>query len=95
MLAEIIDATKRFLQTRAFAYRRVFARPNQDVDVVLKDLARFCRATRSTGHTDPYLAARLDGRREVFLRISENLNLTVEELYRLYGGPGTEKSGPG
>lgn len=87
MLAEIIDATKRFLQTRAFAYRRVFARPNRDVDVVLTDLARFCRAARSTAHADPHMAARLDGRREVFLRISENLNLTTEELYRLYGGP--------
>lgn len=87
MLAEIIEATKRFVQGRALAYRRVFQRPNADVDAVLKDLARFCRATRSTGHQDSHVAARLDGRREVWLRITEHLNLTTEELYRLYGGP--------
>ena len=93
MLDDVVEATKRFLTRRAGAYRRVFDRGNLDARVVLADLARFCRATKSTAHTDPCMAARLDGRREAWLRISEHLNLTTEELYRLYGGP--EKNGPG
>jgi hypothetical protein len=94
VLAEIIQFTRQFLASRALAYRRVFALDNRDARMVLADLAKFCRATKSTAHADPHVAARLDGRREVFLRIAEHLNLTTDELYRLYGGP-TEKSGPG
>ena len=55
--------------------------------VVLADLAKFCRADRSTFHADPRVHAALEGRREVWLRIQEHLNLTPEQLAQLYGGP--------
>lgn len=71
----------------------LFAREDVNVRVVLGDLAKFCRAAESTGHANPYVAARLDGRREVWLRISQHLNLPVDELYRIYGG--VEKETPG
>jgi hypothetical protein len=51
---------------------------------VLKDLARFCRAHRSTAHPDPHAAAKMDGRREVWLRIQEHLQLSEPQLWELY-----------
>ena len=72
------------LMNRRFAYIAVFRNPHGDN--VLRDLARFCRAFSSTGNPDPYVAARLDGRREVWLRISEHLNLSPDELWKLYSG---------
>ena len=86
-----LDRIKQYLANRAAAYRRVFNRESFDTDVVLADLARFCRATASTAHTDPYMAARLDGRREVWLRIAEHLNMSTEDLYRRYSGSQTER----
>ena len=73
-----------FLATRATAYRRVFAGPN--ADVVLRDLAKFCRAGKSTFHPDPHIAARLDGRREVWLRVQDHVHLSNDQLMKLYGG---------
>ena len=51
---------------------------------VLRDLAAFCRAHRSTAHSDPHVAARLDGRREVWLYVQERLRLDDETLWQLY-----------
>lgn len=73
-----------FLVSRAGAYRRTFDPASRDARVVLADLARFCRATQSTAHPDSSMADQLEGRRQVWLRISEHLNLTTEELYDLY-----------
>jgi len=56
------------------------------VQTVLVDLQRFCRANTSTAHPDPYMAARLDGRREVWLRLQQHLRLDDETLWKLYGG---------
>jgi len=53
---------------------------------VLTDLARFCHANKSTFDADPQVAAALDGRREVWLRIQNHLNLTSQELYQLLDG---------
>ena len=83
-LSEARDYAIAFLANRQAAYRATFNAPVA-VDV-LADLARFCRANKSTFHEDPNVAARLDGRREVFLRITEHLNLTQEQLWRLYSG---------
>lgn len=51
---------------------------------VLKDLAKFCRAHDTTFNPDQRLSDVLIGRREVWLRISEHLNLTEDELYTKY-----------
>ena len=90
MPSNIIERAREFLNRRIVAYRFVFAADNRMAQVVLKDLAKFCRATSSTAHHDPHVAARLDGRREVFLRITQHLNLSTDDLYRLYGGPNEE-----
>jgi len=54
--------------------------------IVMKDLAKFCRAKESTFHPDPRAHALAEGRREVYLRIMEHLELSVEDLYGIYTG---------
>ena len=53
--------------------------PGQEV---LADLARFCRADQTTFHPDPRVHALMEGRREVWLRIKEYLDLSPEDLMR-------------
>lgn len=49
-------------------------------NAVLADLARFCRANEPCWSEDARHHARLEGRREVWLRIQNELKLPVEEL---------------
>lgn len=51
---------------------------------MLKDLALFCRAHESTFHAHQGMQGKLDGRREVWLRIAHHLKLTPEQLWELY-----------
>ncbi len=88
------DEAKTVLSNRALSYQRVFLKKGIDTDRVLLDLAKFCRASSSTFHPDPRLAAQLDGRREVYLRIIQHLKLTENQLWSLYGNrtlPETEE----
>lgn len=80
---------REFLFARQTAYHKVFRGPF--ADVVLDDLARFCRAHQSTFHVDPRQHAVLEGRREVWLRITQHLNLSDEDLWKHYRIPTTEK----
>ena len=80
---DLFQAARNFLFARRTAYRATFFNPPGEA--VLKDLAKFCRAHASTAHADPIMAARLDGRREVFLRIQTHLRLTDEQLWEMYG----------
>ncbi len=73
------------LRGRFLSYNHVFDPKNQFTQDVLKDLAKFCRAHQSTFHQDPYMSSKLDGRREVWLRIEQYLNLSLEEIYKLHG----------
>jgi hypothetical protein len=74
-----------FLGGRQKAYKLTFGSgPGR---TVLKDLAYFCRADRTTFDQDPRISAALEGRRDVWLRIVQHLNLGTEELNELYGGP--------
>jgi len=70
---------KDFLVTRAQAYRHVFSGVYSEK--VLDDLAKFCRASEPTFHKDPRVEGVLQGRREVWLRITKHLNMTQEELW--------------
>lgn len=63
-----------------FAYNQVFVQDAPLVEVVMKDLAHFCRANESTFHADARIHAVAEGRREVWLRIQKYLNCSVEEL---------------
>lgn len=87
----MLRRAKQFLTHRARAYRRLFNITNQDAEFVLADLAKFCRAHSSTAHKDPYIAARLDGRREVWLRLQQHLQLDDDTLWALIGGPQPSK----
>lgn len=74
---------EQYVQARKYAYIRVFAEGNSTPDdraIVMDDLANFCRKRRSTGDANTHIAARLDGRREVILRIDEYLELSIAEL---------------
>jgi len=72
-----------FLARRRTAYVKTFR--NAFGEEVLADLAKFCRANQTTFHVDARAHALAEGRREVFLRISQHLQLTDDELWSLYG----------
>jgi len=80
-----IRRTLEFLRRRKSAYQGTFTR-NPAAMEVLADLAKFCRAGSTTFHDDPRVHAALEGRREVWLRITQHLHLTSEQLYALYSG---------
>lgn len=74
-----------FLSNRKTSYLLTFE-VSQPANVsVLEDLARFCRANESCvipGDRDRTLM--LEGRREVWLRIQQHLNLSPEQMFALY-----------
>jgi len=76
-----IDRIKAYLQRRQRAYQTTFSGPVPEI--VLADLFKFCRVFSSTFHPDPRVAANLDGRREVALRIQKHLHLSDEQLWDL------------
>lgn len=61
------------------AYQIVFANGPAG-QAVLADLSRFCRAEEPCWSEDQRHHARLEGRREVWLRIQAELNMPVEDL---------------
>ncbi len=73
-----------FIRRRKFNYQRAFS--SVEGQRVLQDLARFCRANDTCFNPDPRVHAALEGRREVWLRISNHLNLPSEQLYAIYNG---------
>lgn len=84
MIKKTISQLKEHFQKKAIAYNRVFDKQSPFTHEVLKDLAKFCRAHDSTFHPDPRVHAVMEGRREVWLRIQENLQLGVGEIYQLH-----------
>lgn len=80
---ELLDKARSFLSGRQHDYQITFT--GVQAQRVLADLARFCRAHRSTFHPDHAMSDRLDGRREVWLRIATHLKLSDEDLWALYG----------
>ena len=52
---------------------------------VLEDLKIFCRDGVSTFHQDARKHAVAEGRREVFLRIRDHLELSSQKLWEIYG----------
>lgn len=83
---EIESKQQDYLRRRKGAYERLFDLESQDVQIVLRDLARFCRAAQSTFHVDARAHALAEGRREVWLRIQNHLNLDPKELWDLHRG---------
>ena len=84
MIKDTVEKVRGLFKSRVIAYRGVFDKDNVYTLRVLRDLAKFCRAHESTYHKDPRVHAVLEGRREVFLRIQEHLQLTPDELLELH-----------
>lgn len=85
IFSEAVAKAKEFVFSRKQAYQQTFNSENRFNKAVLKDLAKFCRANKSTFNTDPRAHAVLEGRREVWLRIEQHLHLTPEQLWELVG----------
>lgn len=83
-MSDLVERAREFLFKRRRAYLRVLDKNNKDVELILRDLAKFCRAHETTHNPDQRLSAVLEGRREVWLRIQQHLNLTEEELWSIY-----------
>jgi len=66
-----------FLTDRKRSYQLAFKSPAGEA--VMKDLIRFCRVKTSTQGD-----SLLEGRRQVFLRIQQHLELDVDSLFKLY-----------
>lgn len=80
-------AAQNFLVDRQRAYFGVFGdAKNLAVKAVLEDLARFCRANESCFHEDARLHAVAEGRREVWLRIRDHIDLKTNDLVEKYIG---------
>ena len=79
----LFEKARQFLGQRRTAYVKTFLNPYGDE--VLRDLARFCRAHQSTFHTDARAHAVAEGRREVWLRIQQHLQLSDDELWAIFG----------
>ena len=79
-----IQALREFVFGRQKAYQRTFDLGNRDHVAVLEDLAKFCRAHETTMHIDERASINLEGRREVWLRIQQHIQLTDEQLWKLY-----------
>lgn len=80
----ILEKAKEWIGFRKQAYQQTFNIENRFNVAVLADLAKFCRADKSCFHPDQRVHAVLEGRREVFLRITQHLNLDEDDLVRIY-----------
>ncbi|MHB8825155.1 MAG: hypothetical protein ACYC5T_10025 [Thiobacillus sp.] len=85
----ILKGIRRILSRRRSAYKALFV-PGPAYDIVMQDLAKFCRATTTPAVISP-LTQQIDqsasfiaiGRQEVFHRISQHINITDADLYRI------------
>lgn len=87
-MSDIIARVKAFLLNRKRAYIFTFDDKDESARAVLEDLKKFCRAESSTFDADPRIHALLEGRREVYLRIINHLQMNVDELFTHFGGKG-------
>lgn len=78
------EQIRRYIRRTREAYKEVFSpgvTSAEAIETVKLDLARFCRAFEPTFNSNPKLQDLLEGRREVFLRISDQTLLAFDELY--------------
>lgn len=85
------EKRKEILENRRMAYVQTFLPENVWAKAVIEDLKRFCRAELSTFHPDARMHAVIEGRREVWLRISDHINLSPEELQEKYLRPSVKE----
>lgn len=83
---EVENYLRRLSMLRARSYRAVFMPEgviDRDREIVLADLRDFGCAQKTTFSADPYEAARRQGRREMWLRISQHLTLDEDRVQKL------------
>ena len=84
------DEALLFFTERKTAYQLTFSSPAGKA--VLDDLKVFCRGRETCvvpGNRDATYV--LEGRRETYLRIQDHLELTAEQLIKLYSKPAKER----
>ena len=79
-----LDRARQFLATRRSAYQQTFRGPLSDI--VLKDLAGYCAANFTTFRNTDRESVLAEGRRQVWLRIANHLNLSEDALWNIYDG---------
>lgn len=84
MIRDKLSAIRDMFRSRSSAYKQVFKKDDRWATIVLLDLAKFCRAHETTYNKDPRLHAAMEGRKEVWLRIQEQLKLDDEQLFNLH-----------
>jgi hypothetical protein len=72
---------KEHLEKLQQAYAIVFDDRSPMAQLVMEDLAKFCRANETCFHADPRIHAVAEGRRETFLRIKQYSTLNFKALY--------------
>lgn len=86
-MANVVRATYEFLRFRKRDYQLTFDMHSVHAQRVLMDLAKFCRASETcVVPGDQRMTDVLEGRREVFLRIQNHLNLPADQLYAMFAG---------
>lgn len=95
----MFEKIRKAVMRRRGAYRELFRLGQPATDIVLADLRHFCRATATpamvspvSGVVDPIATGIAIGRLEVWHRITQNIHLSDQDLYRLVEQPqdGTE-----
>lgn len=77
---------KEKLSARQRAYNFTFDKDKEEINTVLEDLKNFCRAETTAFHPDERVHCLLEGRREVYLRIKQHLELDIDDLFIQLGG---------
>lgn len=67
------------------AYKDLFSGPEKrgSAEIVITDLSKVCHMQESGWHEDERRATHLTGRREVFIHITNMLNLTPDAIERM------------
>ena len=78
-----LEQEKQFLFDRQRNYLTVFNPEAPTTKEVLDDLMQFCMADQSTFNVDGRIQAMYEGRRQVWLRIQQHLQLDSQSLWEL------------
>lgn len=82
----ILNQLRKLAVLRSRSYKRLFSPGgvfSRDAEIVLADLRDQGFANKTTFHADPYEHGRRAGRREIWLRIMQHLNLDEERVQQL------------
>lgn len=81
-----MNPLQKFFKKKEWAYRTLFQRQDApEINIaakhVIADLRTFCHGTKTSFSQCPYETARAEGRREVFTRVMNFLNIDYSNFY--------------